>query len=124
VSYVSLGRKKTVAAADATGLNTGNWTNVFDHSILKANVAAFECYHMSVINVPHAIVLTVYVGVDVFSSVLLAANAEWDPAQALPLTPDDDVYLCWSATAAGTPPTAWMWLRYDPAVQPIPLGGA
>lgn len=118
MSYVGLGRKKVIAAADQTGLNPGNWTNVFDRGVLKANVAEFECYHMSVINVPRTSILTVYVQKDVFSSALLIGNAEWDPAQPLPLTPDDDVYLCWNQPATGTPPTAWMWLRYDPAIQP------
>lgn len=123
MSYISIGRKKTVAAADQTGLNTGNWTNDFSHSILLANVARFECYKITVINVPGIVTLTAYVGNDVYSSVVLYGNAEWDPSQPLPLSPDDDVYLCWESPATGTPPTAWMWLRYDPAVQPAAIGG-
>jgi hypothetical protein len=122
MSYISLGRKKAVAAADTTGLNEGNWTNAFTHSVLGANVPYFECHHMSAINVPGISVLTAYVTNDVWSSVQLAGNAEWDPAQPLLLRPDDDVYLCWNQPAEGTPPTCWMWLRYDPAINP-PLGG-
>jgi hypothetical protein len=123
LSYVGIGRKKAVAAADLTGLNSGNWTNVFDHSVLGAKVPYFECYHISVTNVPALSTLTVFVGIDVFSAVLLAGDSEWDPAQPLPLTPDDDVYLCWNQAASGTPPTATMWLRYDPAINPANPGG-
>lgn len=118
MSYIGLGRKKAVAAADLTGLNPGNWTNVFDHSVLKANISYFECHHMSAVNVPGISTLTVYVGNDVWSSVELFGSSEWDPSQPLILTPDDDVYLCWNQAATGTPPVCWMWLRYDPAIQP------
>lgn len=118
MSYIGLGRKKAKAAADITGLNEGNWTNTFDHSVLGANPAYFECHHISAINVPPASTLHVMVGADVWSSAVLYGDAEWDPSQPLLLTPDDDVYLFWSQPATGKPPVAWMWLRYDPAIQP------
>lgn len=117
-SYIGLGRKKATAIKDNTGLNTGNWTNVFDHQALGANPPQFEIYHFAAINVPAVSTLTVFVGNDVFSSVLLAGNSEWDPSQALPLTPDDDVYLCWNIAASGTAPVVTAWLRYDPAINP------
>ena len=118
MSYIDLGRKKVAAGADLSGLNPGNWTNAFTHAVLGANVARFECYHISAINVPGLSTLTVYKGTDVWSSVELFGNAEWDPSQPMPLSSDDDVYLCWNQAATGTPPTCWMWLRYDPAIQP------
>lgn len=119
MSYIDLGRKKVTAAADLTGLNAGNWTNVFDHATLGANVPRFECYHMSAVSVPSLATLTVFKGVDVYSAVELFGDAEWDPAQPMPLAPADDVYLCWDQPATGTPPTCWMWLRYDPAINPV-----
>lgn len=119
MSYIDLGRKKVTAAADLTGLNTGNWTNVFDHATLGANVSQFECYHISAVNVPALATLVVYKGADVWSAVELFGDAEWDPAQPMPLAPADDVYLCWDQPASGTPPLCWMWLRYDPAVNPV-----
>lgn len=118
MSYKDLGRRKVVSAPDQTGLNTGNWTAVFDHATIGGNVPFFECYHMTVINVPVLPSLMVYKNTDVYSTALLVGNAEWDPQQPMPLTPTDDVYLCWSAAATGTPPTCWMWFRYDPAINP------
>lgn len=118
MSYIDLGRKKVTATADLSGLNEGNWTNVFDHATLGANVPRFECYHMSAVSVPSLATLTVFKNTDVYSSVLLYGNSEWDPAQPMPLSPDDDVYLCWNQAATGTPPVCWMWLRYDPVINP------
>lgn len=119
MTYIGLGRKKATAAADLTGLNTGNLTNVFDHGILAANVARFELYHIAVTNLSQVATVTVYVGADVYSSVPLVGNAEWDPSQPLLLTPDDDVYLCWDLAESVTPaPVATVWLRFDPAAQP------
>ena len=118
MSYIDLGRKKVTAVADMSGLNDGNWTNAFTHDVLGANVGSFECYRMTAINVPSLASLSVYKNSDVYSAVVLYGNAEWDPSQPMPLGPADDVYLCWNQAAAGTPPTCWMWLRYDPAINP------
>lgn len=118
MSYLDLGRRKVIATADLTGLNAGNWTNVFDHAVIGATVAFFECYHISAVNVPQLSTITAYKGTDVYTTSVLFGDAEWDPAQPLPLTPADDVYLCWDQPATGTPPTCWMWFRYDPAIQP------
>jgi hypothetical protein len=124
VSYIKIGRKKTTAALDQTGLNPGNWTNVMDHAVLGVNVANFECYHLSITQLATIATLTVYVGIDIWDSVQLSGNSGWDPSQPLLLTPADDVYLCWSLAASGTPPIATAWLRYDPAVQPVTIPGS
>ncbi len=118
MSYISLGRKKVTATADTTGLNTGNWTNAYTHAVLGAKVAYFECHHMAVTQLSGIATLTTYVVNDVWSSVVLGGNSEWDPSQPLLLRPDDEVFLCWSLPATGTPPVSYLWLRYDPAIQP------
>ncbi len=118
MSYIDLGRKKVTAARDLSGLNPGNWTNQFSHDVLGANVPRFEAYHISAVSVPSLSTLTVYKGTDVWSAVVLAGDAEWDPNQPMPLSPADDVYLCWDMAATGTPPVCWLWLRYDPAINP------
>lgn len=119
MSYIGLGRKKVTAAADLTGLNTGNFTNAFDHGTLTANIAYFECYHFAVTDLAGISPVTVYVGNDPYSSATLSGNAEWDPSQPLLLTPDDDLYLCWGIADTGTAPVVTAWLRYDPEVQPV-----
>jgi hypothetical protein len=118
MSYIGLGRKKVVAAKDLTGLNTGNWTNAFDQAVLGAKVPYFECHHISAVQVPGVSTLTAYIGLDIWSAVVLAGNAEWDPAQPMLLTPGDEVYFAWNKAASGAPPVVTMWLRYDPAINP------
>lgn len=116
MSSIGLGRRKVTATKDTSGLNPGNWTCAFTHDVLSANVARFECYHMVAKDITGVVTLTTFVFNDVWSSAQLAGDAEWDPQQPLPLTPDDDVFLCFSSAATGTPPVCWMWLRYDPAI--------
>lgn len=123
MSYRPLGSKVQVAKADTTGLNTGNWTNAFDVAVLGAKVPTYECHHIAVTAVPSGATLTVFIGSRQWSSILLAGNAEWDPAQPMLLVPTDEVYFCWNRTASGTPPVVTMWLRYDPALGPAPIGG-
>lgn len=122
MSYVGLGSKVTTAKADPTGLNTGNWTNAFDVGVLGAKVPHYECHHISLTAVPSGATVIVYIGSRIWSSVLLAGNAEWDPAQPMLLTSTDEVYFAWNRAATGTPPIATMWLRYDPALVPATIG--
>lgn len=118
MSYVTLGSRVAVAAADPTGLNTGNWTNAFGVGVLKVTVPYYEIYAITVKDVPSLATVTGYVGVRVRTTALLVGDAEWDPQQPMLMTPTDELYLAWNQPATGTPPTATIWLRYDPAIQP------
>lgn len=119
MSYITLGSREVIAAADSTGLNEGNWTNAFPLATLGAKVAYYEVYSMVVTNVPANGSIVAYVNNRRRTSAKLFGNAEWDPSQPILMTPDDELYLCWTfAAATGTPPDATVWMRYDPAVQP------
>lgn len=119
MSYITLGSQVTTAAADTTGLNEGNWTNAFTVAELGAKVPYYEIYSMSVTGVPANGSVVAYVNNRIRSSAKLFGNAEWDPSQPILMTPDDELFLCWTAApASGTPPQATVWMRYDPAIQP------
>lgn len=121
--YVGLGRKRVDGVLDSTGLNTGNWTNVFDVRALGAKVPYYEIYKVVVTNaLPGLPGLTWYQGNEVWSSVQLAGNAEWDPTQPLLMTPADETFFCWNVpyNAAVTAPRVTAWLRYDPTINPNP----
>src|SRR5580700_7470770 len=114
MSYITLGSQQVTAAADTTGLNAGNWTNAFTKQVLSANVPYYEVYSMTVKNVPANGSLVVYVNTRIRSSAQLFGNSEWDPSQPILMTPDDELYIAWTAAAAaGTAPVATVWLRYD-----------
>lgn len=119
MSYITLGSQVTTAAADNTGLNTGNFTNAFTAAVLGAKVPYYEIYSMSVTNVPVNGSLVAYVNSRVRTSARLFGNAEWDPSQPILMTPDDELYIAWTAAPdTGTPPVATVWMRYDPEIQP------
>jgi hypothetical protein len=124
VSYVPLGSKQVTSVADTTGLNSGNWTAEFTKQVLGIGIASYECYAITVQAVPAFTTVDVYVNTRLRSTAVLIGNAEWDPSQPLLLTPVDEVYFAWSLAASGTPPQVTMWLRYDPTVQPAPVGGS
>lgn len=121
MSYIGLGKKKVVAVKDPTGLNTGNFTNVFDVRLLAAKVPFYEIYKVTVANGFTTTGLVWYQNADVWSSVTLSGGAEWDPQQPLQMTPQDETYFCWAKafSSAVTPPTVTCWLRYDPAINPM-----
>lgn len=121
--YISLGKKYADAVTDPTGLNTGNFTNVFDVAKLAARVPYYEIYKAVVTNaLPGLPNLTWYQNNTVWSSVQLAGNAEWDPTNPLLMTPADETYFCWSTafSALTTPPRVTVWMRYDPTINPNP----
>ena len=119
-SYIGLGRKKINAVLDPTGLNTGNFTNVFDVRLLAAKVAYYEIYKVTVANGFSIVPLTWYQNADIWSSVTLSGGAEWDPVQPLQMTSQDETYFCWNKAFSGTitAPTVTCWMRYDPAINP------
>lgn len=120
MSYIGLGKKKVLAVKDPTGLNTGNFTNVFDVGKLAAKVPFFEIYKVTVANGFPTVGLTWYQNADVWSSVTLSGAAEWDPTQPLQMTPQDETYFCWNKafSTSLTAPLVTCWLRYDPAINP------
>lgn len=118
MGYRTLGSKVVPAVKDTTNLNPGNWTNAFDAAVLTVKVPTFECHHIAVTQVPAGATVTVFISTRQWSSVLLAGNSEWDPAQPMLLVPSDEVYFAWNRAATGTPPIVTMWLRYDPAINP------
>lgn len=122
MSYITLGSRLQQAATDSTGLNKGNFTSYFPASSLNVNIPYFEVYSISVTGLAQVATVTVYVHGQVRSTAKLLGNSEWDPSQPMLLIPGDDLALAWDF-GAGAAPTATVWLRYDPAINPQGAGG-
>ena len=122
MSYIGLGTKVALGIKDPTGLNTGNFTNVFDLAKLGAKVPYYEIYKVTVANGFQVVDLLWYQNNRKWSSITLSGNAEWDPVQPLLMTPNDETYFCWAKTysSAITPVEVTVWMRYDPAINPNP----
>lgn len=118
MTLATLGSRQLPSAADATGLNTGNWTTAFTSDQLGVTVPEFEVYHAVVQGILPGATAVVTIGIRPFSYTSIgAAGAEWDPFQPPVLRPGDDLYFLWTTpVASGNPPTVTIWLRYDTAV--------
>lgn len=117
MSYITLGSRTAAGALDTTGLNKGNFTSFFPSSSLNVKMPNYEIYSMSVTGLSQVATVTVYVGSSVRSTAKLLGNSEWDPSQPILLTYGEDVSICWDF-GTGTAPSATVWLRYDPLINP------
>lgn len=102
------------AAADETGLNTGNWTTAFTVADLPS-VAQFEIYHAVVTSVPAGASAVILIGGREisFTAPGVGGGSEWDPNQAPIVLDGQEIDFLWTAAASGTPPVTTIWLRYD-----------
>lgn len=120
MSYIGLGSRGPVAAAaDTTGLNTGNYTTAFTPAVLACNVPFYEIYHMVVANVPVGANAQIIVNNKPYGFTYPLFGSEWNPAQPLLMNPTDEIDFLWSIAASGQAPQVTVYLRYDPVIQPI-----
>jgi hypothetical protein len=115
MGYLALGPRSCQAAADTTGLNTGNLTNAFTTNIVAINVANFEMYHAVITNITPGSQATVRIGTALYSSTSPQGGSEYDPAQPMLLWPSQEIYFLWNIAASTTPvPMITCYFRYDP----------
>lgn len=117
MSYVTLGKRgKITGVKDPTGLNQGNWTIVFSPDIINVNLSQFEVYKMIVTGAANT-TFDVYVDNSQWDTAVYGTRNSWDPMQPLIMRPGENLYFLYSDPVTdGTPPTATIWLRYDPSV--------
>lgn len=121
-TYLPLGPRSATAAADTTGLNTGNLTCAFPESVLGIKVAYAECYHIAITGVPAGAVADIrlntqrwgFTAPGLAGSAAAGAGTEVEYAAGMLLQPGDEVDFLWSVAIGTTPlPVVTMWLRYD-----------
>lgn len=123
MSYLPLGSKKATAAADATTLNAGNLTAVFNDANMGINTTTFELYHLALLNIPSNTTVSVYLGMQLYTVAQLDTIGDWDPIQPMILQPGQDIYICFNiAAASATIPVVTAWFRYDPLIAHQPAG--
>lgn len=116
MSYVELGPRTQVGAADTTGNNKGNWTVVFAPEDLNVNIPYFEVYKV-IIHGAAGSTMNWYIDNNIWETTVAADDNAWDPAQPLLLLPGKYMYFYWSdPTTDNTPPTVTIWMRYDPSI--------
>lgn len=112
-TYVELGPRTVKGAADQTGNNSGNWTVVFDQSVLNTRMPYIEVYHV-IIHGALGSKMDWFVEQNIWESTVAADDNSWDPTQPLQLRAGQNMYMYWSDPVTdNTPPTATIWLRYD-----------
>ena len=114
-SYTLLAPVAVTAAADATGLNTGNLTSAFTSSYLPV-INTYEVYHMTVTSAPVLASASILLRNKVYSTVVadISGKNEYDPNQPPILNAGDELYFLWNiAASSATIPVVTIWPRYD-----------
>lgn len=117
MAYVTLGPRPVVAKADSTGQNTGNYTAVFDQTVMSINVPEFELYHMF-ITAPtltgQSTTAQIKLNQAFWDATLIGQLNSWDPSQPMILTPGDTISILFNVpTTNATAPTVTCWFRYN-----------
>lgn len=114
-SYVDLGTPgPNTAGPDRTGRNTGNLTNQLTSSFINIYIAVFECYHMTVSNVPLGAAAVILRNSRQYSFTQPFTGSEWDPAQPMGLFAGDELAFLWNVASSSTPlPVVTAFFRYD-----------
>ena len=117
MSYVGLGVRGPVAGVkDTTGLNSGNWTVTIDQSILTTNIPYFECYRI-VVNGAANSRFRIFIDQKQWEVAMPGLVNSWEGIQPMLLVPTSTLYFLWDDPATdNTPPSVYMWLRYDPSI--------
>lgn len=105
----------TTAAADTTGQNAGNLTNLFAVAIMPL-VNVFEVWHMTIKGAPVAASANITIHNALFSVVTTGINGtnEWDPTQPALLRSGDDLAFLWAlAVSVTSKPIVTIWPRFD-----------
>lgn len=120
MGYIPLGTRGPVTGAlDNSGHNPGNWTIAFTPNLLTVNVSYFEVYKM-IVQGASGTTFNVFVDLMQWDTAVYGTQNSWDPMQPLLMKPGENLYFCYSdAVSDLTPPVATIWLRYDPAIQPM-----
>lgn len=106
-------RGPVTGVADQTGLNPGNWSIVFDPTVISCNVPQFEVYKMVVKGAPGTTFI-VYRENKQWDVGVYGTLNSWDPQQPLLMNPGQSLVFAYSDAATdGNPPVATIWLRYD-----------
>lgn len=114
-SYVDLGTPgPNTAGPDQTGRNPGNLTNQLTSGFINITIAVFECYHMTVQNVPLGASAVVMRNGRFYSFTQPSGGSEWDPSQPMGLFAGDEIAFLWNVVSSTTPrPIVTAYFRYD-----------
>ena len=115
--YVPLGARPVTAAADTTGMNAGNYTAMFDHNVISANVPYFEMYHIYLTSpslVGSSTIATVLLNTYFWDVTLIGQANSWDPSQPMLMTPGDILYVFFNVPVSNpVKPVVTAWFRYQ-----------
>lgn len=115
MAYNFLGRRgPVVGTPDQTGLNPGNWTIVFTPAIMFFTVPEAYIYKLNVSGALGSS-FSLYIENQQHDVNIYGAQNSWyDDSDSLVIRPSENLYLFYSDPVTDlTPPTAYLFLRYD-----------
>lgn len=115
--YMTLGSRPVKAVNDTTGMNSGNYTCVFDDSVINASTPVFEMYHMY-LEAPSLVGMSttakVVLNTGSWDATLLGQLNSWDPSQPMLMTPGDTLYILFNVPVPNAKvPIATAWFRVE-----------
>jgi hypothetical protein len=114
VAFRKLPQVSKVATPDATGRNTGNWTNSFDTGDLAQRLFEIEIYRFIVTAGPVGSLFTSYINNNAWHGQMPGQNNGWSEPPAIPLRDGQTFFMFWNVPVTSLPaPTVLIWTRYD-----------
>jgi len=117
VANVPLGCRTVKAAADTTGRNAGNYTAVFDATVLGIQNPYFEMYKLYLtapVLAGGSTQVDVGLNLNYWDTTLIGQRNAWDADQPLLMTPGDTLYVYFNVpTSNTTVPVVYAWFRYQ-----------
>lgn len=104
------------AGVDNSGVNTGNWTAIFDKAVVGINYNTYEVYKMVVELNPSAGVVswTIHIGQRAYEGYQSSVIATWSDPNPMVVDSGETVYFYFSEpTSDGTPPVVTLWCQVD-----------
>lgn len=108
------------AAADTTGVNSGNLTNAFTVGVLGTMPPIWEWYRATIVTQTPGQIFTpapcsIYVDKSrAVSFTYPVGGTEWDPSQPIQLRQGNELYFFWQLASTVTPvPVVSLFARYD-----------
>ncbi len=122
MTYVTLGGRKVAAAADTTGLNSGNLTAAFTPQLIGVNITYYEIYHIVLATAVAGKTFTpapchIFIEGLPYTFTFPNGGTEWDPAQPMLMRNGQEIDFCFGLASSVTPvPVVTIYMRYDPAL--------
>lgn len=105
----------TVAVADTTGNNAGNYTATFDPNLINVKWTKFEVYKMIVVNAKASGLVgwNIFIGIHQYEGFQSQGTATWSDPTPMPVDSGENIYFYFDLAQTGVAPIVTLWIQVD-----------